>query len=147
MTARVRSWLIFAATIVITILVLALLVNIFQRQQEARLTYRRIKEIPPNEPDPAVWGVNFPSEYKSYMRTMETSTFEEYSKHGRYGGSEAFSKLERHPNYRRLFAGYAFGGYREERGHPRALADMLATPRLGIRSRGRMTCKSSWSLA
>jgi nitrite reductase (cytochrome c-552) len=145
MDARTRTWLIFAVTVVGTVLVLALLINIFQRQQEARVVYPRVVEIPDNEPDPDVWGRNFASQYDRYMRTIETSTFEEYSRYGRYGGSEAFSKLDLHPNYRRIFAGYSFGiEYREERGHLHALDDMLASQRLGDQKPGPcMTCKSS----
>jgi nitrite reductase (cytochrome c-552) len=145
MDARTRTWLIFAATVFGTVLVLALLINVFQRQQEARVVYPRVVEIPDKEPDPDVWGRNFASQYDRYMRTIETSTFEEYSKYGRYGGSENFSKLDMHPNYRRIFAGYSFGvEYREERGHLHALEDMLATQRLAGRKPGPcMTCKSS----
>lgn len=105
----------------------------------------KIVEISPGDPDPEVWKVNFPREYEAYMRTVRTSEMDEYSKWGRYGGSESFSKLEKHPDYRRLFAGYPFSvEYREERGHMNALKDMLASPRLGDEKPGTcMTCKSS----
>ncbi|MBX2991109.1 MAG: ammonia-forming cytochrome c nitrite reductase subunit c552 [Bacteroidetes bacterium] len=145
MNTRTKRWLTFGGSILVTILVAALLINIFERQQEGRLTYMRIVEIPPGEPDPDAWKVNFPREYEAYMRTVRTSEMDEYSKWGRYGGSEAFSKLEKHPDYRRLFAGYPFSvEYREERGHMNALKDMLASPRLGDEKPGTcMTCKSS----
>lgn len=105
----------------------------------------KIVEISPGDPDPEAWKVNFPREYEAYMRTVRTSEMDEYSKWGRYGGSESFSKLEKHPDYRRLFAGYPFSvEYREERGHMNALKDMLASPRLGDEKPGTcMTCKSS----
>jgi nitrite reductase (cytochrome c-552) len=145
MNTPTKRWLTFGGSILLTILVAALLINIFERQQEGRLTYMQIIEIPPGEPDPEVWKVNFPREYEAYMRTVRTSEMDEYSKWGRYGGSESFSKLDKHPDYRRLFAGYAFSvEYREERGHMNALKDMLASPRLGDEKPGTcMSCKSS----
>ncbi len=125
--------------------VLALLVSIFERKQEARATYVKVAEIPDDEPDPAVWGRNFPAEYDAYKRTMNTSELTKYSTYGRYGGSEAFSRLDRYPDLKRLFAGYPFSvEYREERGHLRAIEDLLATKRLGDAKPGTcMTCKSS----
>lgn len=137
--------LILVATVVVTFFIAFLLVTIFQRQQEARLQYFRVVEIPAMEPDPAVWGQNFPHQYEGWLRTMETTEFEQYSKYGRYGGSESFQKLDKHPDYRRLFAGYPFSvDYREERGHYHALQDMLDSERLGDKKPGAcMTCKSS----
>lgn len=145
MTTATKRWLTFGGSTLLTILVAALLISIFERQQEGRLTYMKIVEIPPGEPDPEVWKINFPREYEAYMLTVRTSEMDQYSKWGRYGGSEAFSKLDKHPDYRRLFAGYPFSvEYREERGHMNALKDMLATQRLGDLKPGTcMTCKSS----
>ncbi|HWP82512.1 MAG TPA: ammonia-forming cytochrome c nitrite reductase subunit c552 [Bacteroidota bacterium] len=140
-----QKWFVFSTSILLTILVVALLINIFERQQEARLTYLRIVDIPPGEPDPEKWKSNFPREYDAYMKTVRTSEMIQYSTWGRYGGSEAFSKLDRHPDYRRMFAGYAFSvEYNEERGHMRALEDMLKVKRLGDEKPGTcMTCKSA----
>jgi nitrite reductase (cytochrome c-552) len=140
-----RRWLFFLGSIVLTVLVVALLMNIFERQQEGRVTYLQIAEIPDGEPDPEVWKVNFPREYEAYMRTVRTSEMDKYSKWGRYGGSEAFSKLDQHPNYKRLFAGFPFSvEYNEERGHMNALKDMFASKRLGEQKPGTcMTCKST----
>jgi nitrite reductase (cytochrome c-552) len=140
-----RSWIVFSSTVLLTIVVLALLISIFERQQEGRLTYLRLGDIAPGEPDPDRWKINFPREYDAYIKTMRTSEMIEYSKWGRYGGSEAFSKLDAHPDYRRLFAGYPFSvEYNEERGHMRALEDMLKSKRLGDNKPGTcMTCKSA----
>jgi nitrite reductase (cytochrome c-552) len=136
---------VFLVTIVVTVLVLVLLVNIFERKQEARLTYFQVSPIPEDEPDPAVWGKNFPFQYDALMRTLRTSDLAPYSPYGRYGGSESFSKLDKEPALRRIFAGYSFAvEYREDRGHERALEDMLASKRLGDKKPGTcMTCKSS----
>lgn len=49
-------------------------------------------EIPEDEPDPSVWGQNFRGQYEAYGRTERTSDLVQYSKYGRYEGSEAFSE-------------------------------------------------------
>ncbi len=138
-------WIFGAAAAVVVFGLLALLVSIFGHKREARSTYVRIVEIPANEPDPAVWGRNFPIEFDAYKRTMKTSELTKYSEFGRYGGSESFSKLDKTPDMTRLFAGYPFSvEYREERGHLRSLEDMMSTKRLGDAKPGTcMTCKSS----
>jgi nitrite reductase (cytochrome c-552) len=142
---RGRYLLIAAVGLVAGLAIGALLVSIVVRQQEARQTYFRVVEIPEDEPDPAVWGRNFPNQHEAYIRTMRTSELVRYSAFGRYGGSEAFSKLQQHPDYAKIFAGYPFSvEYNEERGHMWALRDVLATRRLGDAKPGTcMTCKSS----
>lgn len=139
-----RYWLLFVSVILLTVAVTALLVNIIERKQEGKISYLQLTEIPDGEPDPAKWKANFPREYDSYLKTMRTSELENYSKYGRYGGSEAFQKLEKYPDYKRLFAGYSFGiDYKEERGHMNALQDMLSSQRLGDNKPGTcMSCKS-----
>jgi nitrite reductase (cytochrome c-552) len=143
---RTARWAaVFAIAVLATIAVAFLLVSVVQRQQEAhQLSYVKLVDIPPGEPDPAVWGRNFPQHYESWRNTLRTSQFDDYSKYGRYGGSEAFSRLDKHPDYRRLFSGYPFSlDYKEERGHANALHDMLTTQRLGDQKPGAcMTCKS-----
>ena len=144
MQKSTRRILIFGGSIVFTVVIAALLVSVFERQQEGKLTYLKIVEIAPGEPDPAKWEVNFPREYSAYMKTLKTSEMIEYSKWGRYGGSEAFSKLDAVPDLKRMFAGYPFSvEYNEERGHMRAVEDMLKIKRLGDAKPGPcMTCKS-----
>jgi nitrite reductase (cytochrome c-552) len=139
-----RKWILFFSSLVVTLLIVALLVDIFEKRQESRLTYLKIEELQAGEPDPAKWKVNFPQEYSDYMKTLDTETLFNYSKWGRYGGSEAFSKLDKDPRMKRLFAGYPFGiDYNEERGHMNALNDMLKIKRLGDKKPGScMTCKS-----
>ena len=49
----------------------------------------------------------------------------------RFGGSEAFQRLDEFPRYRILFAGYPFSiDYREERGHAYMLSDQEQTERV-----------------
>jgi nitrite reductase (cytochrome c-552) len=106
-----------------TIGVVALLMNIRERKEEARHPAVRVVELTEATTDPAEWGKNFPREYDGYKRTVDTQRT-------RYGGSEAFSKLEEDPAWRRIFAGYAFGvDYREERGHAYSLEDQKQTLR------------------
>ena len=122
-----------------------LLTTVAVRKSEERLRYFKVTEVKPEEPDPGVWGRNFPAEYDAYMKTMRTADLIGYSTYGRYGGSEAFSRLDKYPDLKRLFAGYPFAvEYREDRGHMHALGDLLATKRLDDKKPGPcMTCKSS----
>ena len=116
----------------------ALLVNIFERQQEARHPFFRVVDITDDTEDPAVWGRNFPLQYDSYLRTVD-------QQRTRYGGSEAVprtpteadprsivaqSRLEEDPRLKRMWAGYAFArDFREERGHAFMLDDQTYTER------------------
>ncbi|HRE47908.1 MAG TPA: ammonia-forming cytochrome c nitrite reductase subunit c552 [Aggregatilineales bacterium] len=102
----------------------ALLLNINERQVEARVFPAQIQPIPEGEIDPAVWGMNFPRQYASFMETKE-DTLETP-----FGGSKPIDKLERYPVLTRLWAGYAFSvAYSEERGHYYALIDQKETKR------------------
>lgn len=106
--------------------VIALLVNIFERRQEARVPFVRLVEVNEVSSDPEPWGLNFPLQYESYLRTADTDRTE-------HGGSQALppSKLESAPWLKRLYAGYAFSvDYREARGHAYMLVDQLATKRV-----------------
>src|SRR5215216_4647424 len=116
----------------------ALLVNIFERKQEARNPFYRVVEITDDTEDPAVWGKNFPLQYDGYLRTVD-------QKRTKYGGSEALphsptdadprsviaqSKLEEDPRLKIMWAGYAFSiDFREERGHAYMLDDQTFTER------------------
>ncbi len=144
MTIR-RAVFLIVGVLVAAVAVVALLVTIVTRQQEARLTYFKLIDIADDEPDPAVWGKNFPRQYELYMKTTKTSELVKYSQYGRYGGSEAFSRLDKYPDLRRLFAGYPFSvEYNEDSGHLSALEDVQKTKRLGDAKPGAcITCKTS----
>jgi len=116
---------VFIGAVLLTVGVAALLLNINERQNEARQSPLRIVEIGADELDPAVWGQNFPVQYEMFQRTAEN--------YGRtaFGGSEPFSHLEENPNLLRLYAGYAFSiEYNEERGHAYALIDQRESERV-----------------
>jgi nitrite reductase (cytochrome c-552) len=118
--------------------VVALLVNILERKQEARSPFFRVVELTEETEDPEIWGMNFPLQYDGYQRTVD-------QQRTRYGGSEAVprkptqadprsvvaqSRLEEDPRLRTMWAGYAFSkDFREERGHAHMLADQVHTER------------------
>src|SRR6266568_6434848 len=80
---RRRRFLIIAGGAVLaTIVGVALLMNIFERKQEARNPFYRVVELTDDMEDPAVWGKNFPLQYDDYKRTVDQVRT-------RYGGSEA----------------------------------------------------------
>ena len=140
--SRKRRWLRFwglvALAVVATVFGLALLVNIFQRKQEARNPFFRVVELTDDTVDPAIWGKNFPLQYDDYLKTTDQVRT-------RYGGSEAEprtptqadprsivaqSKLEEDPRLKLMWAGYAFSkDFREERGHAYMLDDQTFTER------------------
>ncbi|MEP3482693.1 MAG: ammonia-forming cytochrome c nitrite reductase subunit c552 [Fuerstiella sp.] len=105
---------------------IALLVNIFERKQEARTTFTKVVDVDETSSDPEPWGRNFPVQYESYLKTADSTRTE-------YGGNHALppSKLEQDPWLKRLFAGYAFSiDYREARGHAFMLNDQEVTKRV-----------------
>ena len=107
-----------------TVGVLALWRNIMARKAEARQTVFQVVNLSEAVDDPAEWGKNYPRQYDSYRRTVDTERT-------RHGGSEAFQKLDADARWRTLFQGYAFGvDYREERGHAYMLADQEQTERV-----------------
>jgi nitrite reductase (cytochrome c-552) len=136
---RRRRFLIIAAGAVLaTIIGVALLMNIFERKQEARNPFYRVVELTDDTEDPAAWGKNFPLQYDDYKRTVDQVRT-------RFGGSEAEprtptkadprsvvsqSKIEEDPRLKAMWAGYAFAkDFREERGHAYMLDDQIFTER------------------
>lgn len=120
---------------------LALLNNIFERKQEARVPFFRVVELTEETVDPAIWGENFPLQYDSYLKTADMVRTN-------HGGSEALprepteddprsmtsrSKLDLIPQLKRMWAGYAFAvDFREARGHAYMLEDQEQTQRVKV---------------
>ena len=117
---RPRSRGLFIAVVVLaavaTVAVTALLINIFERKQEAKNPFYRVVELNDTIDDPAIWAKNFPLQYDLYMRTVDMQRT-------KYGGSEAMphspsdadprsvvarSKLQEDPRLKTMWAGYAF---------------------------------------
>jgi nitrite reductase (cytochrome c-552) len=123
-----RSWLWIGLAFLLGLVIMGgiafLLTNIQTRKNEAAEFPLETVKIASTELDPAVWGQNYPREYDSFKKTEidgnETT----------YGGSAAYSKLERYPVLKRIWAGNAFSAdYNEERGHAYALIDQKETKR------------------
>src|SRR6187399_2014528 len=68
-----------------TVGAVAMLVNIFERKQEALNPFYRVVELTDETEDPAVWGKNFPLQYDGYLRTVD-------QQRTRFGGSEAMPR-------------------------------------------------------
>ena len=125
-TAGVAAVIVVVA--IATAAVTALLVNIFERKSEARQPFVRLVQVTEDTTDPAEWGVNWPKQYDSYLRTAEATR----TRFGGHGGSEAMpeQKIERDPWLKRMFLGYAFSiDYRDRRGHAYMLVDQEETER------------------
>lgn len=134
-TASGRSWVrrrllllsgLLAVVAAVTFGVTALLVTIFEHRQEARTPFVRRVEVNEVTTDPVPWGINWPSQFDTYRRTVDVT-------HTQYGGSSAMpaSKLDEQPWLRRLYAGYAFSiDYRHARGHAYMLFDQEVTERV-----------------
>ena len=130
--------LVVALAAVAAVAVAALLVNIFERKQEAKNPFYRVVELNDTIEDPAIWGKDFPLQYDLYKRTVDMQRT-------KYGGSEALphsptegdpreivtkSKIEADPRLKTMWAGYAFSkDYREKRGHAYMLDDQTFTER------------------
>src|SRR4051812_11799016 len=77
--------------------VTALLVNIFERKQEAKNPFYRVVELNDTIDDPAVWGKNFPLQYDLYLRTTDMVRT-------KYGGSEALPQTPTNADPRSVVA-------------------------------------------
>jgi nitrite reductase (cytochrome c-552) len=137
---RFALWITLTAVIAAALAIGAttLLVNIFQRKQEARNPFYRVVALNEQTTDPVTWGQNFPLQFDGYRRTVDQTRT-------RYGGSEAVphtpsqadprsvvaqSRLEEDPRLKTMWAGYAFAtDFREERGHAYMLLDQTYTER------------------
>ncbi|HOD48241.1 MAG TPA: ammonia-forming cytochrome c nitrite reductase subunit c552 [Opitutaceae bacterium] len=135
---NVRFFLAAAVSSLVAVGALVLLMNIFERKQEAKNPFFRVVELTDETTDPAVWGKNFPMQYDDYRRTVDMVRT-------RHGGSDALprtptqadprsivsqSKIEEDTRLKRMWAGYAFAAdFREERGHAYMLEDQAYTER------------------
>lgn len=136
------GWLLFFATAVVVFLVGLFASSIIERRSESA-TLQVVKPINDWEPRNEVWGENYPREFESYLKTLDT-TFA--SKHG---GSVKRDYLEEYPELVVMWAGYAFSkDYSQGRGHGYAIEDIRNTLRTGDNENSPMpatcwTCKST----
>ncbi len=121
-------WALYAGTVLVvaiaTAAVMYLWQNINDRREEAKQHVFAIVDITEATVDPAEWGKNYPRQHDSYIRTVDVERT-------RYGGSEAFQKLDVDEEWKTFWAGYAFSvDFREERGHAYMLHDQMETERV-----------------
>ena len=120
-------------TLILAGLVIVLAATLFgvltyvKNQPAVVRTVEPLVQIAAMEPDSSLWGLNFPNQYDTLMKT-KTNTIDTT-----YAGSSQFSWLERDPRQVILFAGYPFSkDYNDDRGHANALDDVRATKRLNL---------------
>lgn len=133
------GWLLFLATVAAVFLVGLMAASIVERRQE---TFRvdLVQPIGEWEPRNAVWGVNFPRQFESYLRTRQ-SDFRTL-----HAGSAPIDYLERYPYRVVLWAGYPFSrDYRQGRGHYHAVEDVRQSLRTTVETLPGTcwTCKST----
>jgi nitrite reductase (cytochrome c-552) len=141
---KTRFFAVLAVSIVVTVLITALLMTIFEHKEEARNPYVRFVNVTEETTDPAPWGINWPREFDTYKLTSTATR----TKYGGHGGSDTLprEKAEESPWLTRAFAGYAFAlDYRDRRGHAYMLADQEMTRRVTERPQpgSCMHCHSS----
>jgi len=129
------------SVLIIVILAGALVgVLVYMKNQPAQTRgIAPIVEIAPMEPDSAKWGINFPNQYSTLLKTKDNNTATTY------GGSDKYSQLEKDPRQLILFAGNAFSKeYTDDRGHMNSLVDVRSTKRVNEKAPGTCySCKSS----
>jgi len=120
-------------TLILAGLVIVLAATLFgvltyvKNQPAVVRTVEPLVQIAAMEPDSSLWGLNFPNQYDTLMKT-KTNTIDTT-----YAGSSQFSWLERDPRQVILFAGYPFSkDYNDDRGHANAVDDVRATKRLNL---------------
>lgn len=131
--------LILAGLVVVLAAVLIGVMVYIQNQPAEVRAVQPLVEIAAMEPDSAKWGINYPNQYDSLMKTKTNNTDTAYA------GSSQFSWLERDPRQVLLFAGYGFSkDYNDDRGHANAVEDVRATLRVNDKTPGTCySCKSS----
>jgi nitrite reductase (cytochrome c-552) len=132
--------MILLGIIVILAAVLAgVLLFLKNQPPQERAVVQPLVTVEPMEPDSSIWGLNYPNQYSSYLAIADNNTDTEY------GGSSAFSHLERDPRQVILFMGYPFSkDYNDDRGHAYALEDVNATRRVTETTHATCySCKSS----
>ena len=120
------GWLLFFGTIAAVFAIGLMASSIIERRKE---TYRvdLVQPINDWEPRNAVWGVNFPRQYESYLKTRETEF------RSANGGSAEIDYLALYPERVVLWAGYPFSrDYKQGRGHYHAVNDVRESLRTTV---------------
>lgn len=121
-----KNWILFGITALVVFLLAMLAYSIMDRKTEARFAYQPKVKIEGLEPRDSVWGMNYPRQYQSYMKTQDT-TFSSM-----YNTSGFRDALDDNPEMVILWAGYAFSkDYNHPRGHAYSVQDVRETLRTG----------------
>lgn len=121
-----KNWLLFILTAVVVFLLAMLAYVIVDRKAEARFAYQPTVKIEGIEPRDSVWGLNYPRQYQSYMKTADTSFKSMYNTAGYR------DILNEQPELIVLWAGYGFSkDYNQPRGHVYAVNDLHNSLRTG----------------
>ncbi len=134
-----RSTLILSGIIIILAAALVGVLLFIKSQPAPARGFQPLVEIAAMDPDSSKWGLNFPNQYSTFLKT------ESNNNRTAFGGSEPYSKLEQDPRLVTLFAGYGFSkDYNEDRGHMNSLTDVRATLRVNESTPGTCySCKSA----
>lgn len=110
-----------------------------KNQPPQERAFQPLVEIATMEPDSLQWGLNFPNQYASMLKTKDNQV------DTTFGGSSKFSHLEKDPRQVILFAGYSFSKeYNDDRGHEWALNDVREIKRVNETTPGTCySCKSA----
>ncbi len=135
---KYTTWILVGIIVLLSAVLTGVLIFMRNQPVEER-AFQPLVEIAPMEPDSSKWGVNFPNQYTTLLKT-ETNNIDTT-----YGGSSQFSWLERDPRQVILFAGYGFSKeYNDDRGHMNSLEDVRAIKRVDETTPGTCySCKSS----
>ncbi len=136
---KINTTVILTAIILVLAAVLTGTMVFYKNQPPQERAETQLIEIEPMEPDSHVWGINFPNQFASLLKTKKNTA------DTAYGGSSMFSHLEKDPRQVILFTGYPFSvDYNDDRGHEWALVDVRSTKRVSDKTPGTCySCKSS----
>jgi nitrite reductase (cytochrome c-552) len=133
------AWALFLATVAVVFLLGLFVASVVERRAEGVAAGVPVRPLPEFEPRNAVWGEQFPRQFQSYLRTLDTTFV------SRYGGSRHRDMLAQHPEMVVLWAGYAFAGdYNQIRGHYYSVLDVQESLRTNVDQPATCwTCKST----
>ena len=135
---RSTTFILVGIIVVLAVVLVGTLIFVTNQPVQER-TFEPLVEIAAMEPDSSQWGLNFPNQYSSLLKTKDNNI------DTTYGGSSKFSHLEKDPRQLTLFAGYGFSKeYNDDRGHEWALTDVREIKRVNETTPGTCySCKSA----
>jgi len=131
-------WILTAIIVLMAVVLVGVMLYLKSQPQPTR-GVAPIQPIAPMDPNSSNWGVNFPNQYSSFLKTETNNS------PTAFGGSARTSKLEADPRLLTLFAGNSFSKeYNEDRGHMNSLTDVREIKRVDETTPGTCySCKSA----